>query len=195
MTLLLIYFLHTNLSTSLNITWTGDSWKTNNISWCVLNNTDTELGYNRTDFIKSTQSAFNEWERTGLHFYQEPCSNITKIVVSVQHTEHYFDGLKCVTFGNNIQGHATSPPYGELHIKHGLNLSLWYPNQTITDDTLSLYAIVLHEIGHTLGLDHNQFEESVMYEWNDGKISLNAYDISEVRKKYNSVLPIKADAV
>jgi len=188
---LYIAFAHNNSTISVN----KPGWKTIHISWCVLNTTSEELGYDRTEFVKSVSNAFDEWSRTGFKFYQhEPCRCTTIISVSVQHLSHFFADIPCLVFAENEWAHGLFPPRGDIHIRSGLNLSLWYPKLNISeadfigDDeyNISLYSIVLHEIGHSLGLSHSHLNGSVMYEWNNGKtFVLHDQDITRLQTKYN----------
>jgi len=100
-------------------------------TWFVLNTTN-ELGYDRSEFVKSVLNAFDKWSQTGLEFYQhESCLCKTKIRISVKHTTHYMEDTPCAAFGENILAHASYPPIGDIHIRSELNLSLWYPKLNV----------------------------------------------------------------
>ena len=53
--------------------------------------------------------------------------------------------------------HAFYPPVGDIHLNIGM---LWSDGE---DSNPSLYSIVLHELGHSLGLGHSSNADSVMF--------------------------------
>jgi hypothetical protein len=92
---------------------------------------------------------------------------------------------------------ALDPPYGSIggdaHFNNDLNGS--FPNQvTWVDDPLDLagngtydfYTVVLHEMGHSLGLDHSSDPSSVMalYSAHGALRTLTADDIAGIQAIY-----------
>jgi hypothetical protein len=98
---------------------------------------------------------------------------------------------------------ALDPPYGsiggDMHFNNDLNGT--YPNQVTwvddpndlgADQTIDFYTVMLHELGHSLGLDHSNNPDSVMalYSVHGGAIrDLTADDIAGIQAIYgpNSV--------
>lgn len=61
-------------------------------------------------------------------------------------------------------------------------------NLTLTDTPTNFYQVALHEIGHTLGLDHSSDPRAVMYATAYGprNTDLNASDIAAIRALYGT---------
>nr|DAC81292.1 TPA_asm: collagenase [Ladona dragonfly adintovirus] len=86
-----------------------------------------------------------------------------------------------------VLGHADFPNnagHGEIHIDESEN---WYLNLdgNNTDDKINLFAVLLHEIGHALGLGHSKDRDSVMYAFYDEpKLELTQDDIKGIQSLY-----------
>jgi len=52
------------------------------------------------------------------------------------------------------------------------------------DNNVDLYSVVLHELGHALGLGHSDNPEAVMYPYYRRATTLNSEDISAIRELY-----------
>lgn len=65
-------------------------------------------------------------------------------------------------------------------------------NWSIGSSGFDLFSIVLHELGHSLGLDHTDVEEAVMYPYYHGVISgLHADDIAGIQYIYGvAIVPL-----
>ena len=104
--------------------------------------------------------------------------------------------------GHVILGHsfqpgtsALDPPYGSIggdtHFNNDKNGT--YPNQLTWvdhaydpsgDPTYDFYTVVLHEMGHALGLDHSTDPNSVMALYHGGLRTLTADDIAGIQAIY-----------
>ena len=63
-------------------------------------------------------------------------------------------------FRSDTLAHAFFPENGHIHINDYYNWSLsFYPEPNI----IILFYVILHEIGHCLGLNHINNRESIMY--------------------------------
>ncbi|RWS24601.1 Peptidase M10A M12B and Hemopexin matrixin domain containing protein-like protein, partial [Leptotrombidium deliense] len=60
-------------------------------------------------------------------------------------------------FREEVVGHAFPPPVGEVH----MNIDLNYANDTHRG--IDLFTVIVHEVGHALGLSHNGNPNSIMY--------------------------------
>ncbi|CAI2349844.1 unnamed protein product [Caenorhabditis sp. 36 PRJEB53466] len=83
-----------------------------------------------------------------------------------------------------IVAHSMYPPYGVIHLDGDED---WH-NHNGPEDSIDIRLVLLHEIGHTLGLRHSRHKSSVMknnYEHLKSDIWLSKYDIRAVRSLYD----------
>ncbi|MEJ5368539.1 MAG: matrixin family metalloprotease, partial [Bryobacteraceae bacterium] len=81
-----------------------------------------------------------------------------------------------------VLAHTFYPPPNAETIAGDMHLDLEEPWR-IGADT-DLFTVVLHELGHALGLGHNDDPASVMYPYYRRATGLRAADIAEIRKLY-----------
>lgn len=90
-----------------------------------------------------------------------------------------------------VVAHSMYPPFGVLHLDGDEE---WHTRNREKDSDsryIDLRLVLIHEIGHTLGLRHSRRKASVMkkhYEKpsKSAKIRLSKYDIRAIRKLYGS---------
>jgi hypothetical protein len=81
-----------------------------------------------------------------------------------------------------VLAHTFYPPPNPETIAGDMHLDLDEPWKIGAD--IDLYSVVLHELGHALGLGHNDDPSSVMYPYYRRHSGLTAADIAEIRKLY-----------
>lgn len=77
--------------------------------------------------------------------------------------------------------------YGDLHMDVG---QMWVddPSATESSSNVDYFTIMLHEMGHALGLGHSDVSGSVMYSFYEGaRRSLQADDIAGIQAIYGTV--------
>lgn len=175
------------------------SWNSIPISWCYKQN-EQSVNYSPNTITYLIHSAFNEWSKTGLTFdYHRTClirkkhdpdyEKRTKIVISFE-KRHHGDSYDFVD-GSGVIAHAFYPVNGAIHIDASFKFDLTPPGLKSQQNGVRLYNVLLHEIGHSIGLEHSSVEESIMFPYyTDEKTALKIDDIIGIREIYNKKLNI-----
>jgi hypothetical protein len=165
----------------------GTKWFKNNLTWVYLNSSAFQR--NQTNLMDdydvriTINNVLNHWSSVSLLTFSEDPLNKNANIKIAFHRGIHSDGYKFDGFGG-ILAHGFYPCttnstcngefYGEVHLDLDEN---W--------DTSFLYAVVLHEFGHTFGLDHSSVKESVMYPWySNSKNKLHEDDIIGISQIY-----------
>lgn len=157
------------------------NWGKNIIYWKFLNETEIpSLNFTIGEIRLIIDDAFYEWSRvSSLKFIETVEEKYADIKISFRNLEHGdrfpFDGK------GPVLAHAFYPDSsysGEIHIDS---------DENFRNEESSLYNTVLHEIGHSLGIEHSEDEEAVMFPYAfkyDGRHSLSEDDIMAVTYVY-----------
>lgn len=117
--------------------------------------------YNQTGIVKLTAEKQNESKNTlRLGIYNKTASD-----------------------ANNMQELGVGGP--KIYSQYGLIRSDYnHGKATLNTAYPARLSAAIHEIGHAFGLDHTQNKDSVMYPVDQGKTTLSAQDVANLKKIY-----------
>lgn len=85
-----------------------------------------------------------------------------------------------------VLAHAFGPGEdigGDVHFNYQLEWDL--DQRSTSESSMNFFAVVLHEIGHSLGLSHSENPEAVMYDWyNKNSGTLSVEDVERIHRIY-----------
>src|SRR5271167_1314121 len=135
-------------------------WSKSHLTWTFINY-PTHLNVSHKNAIYyEFLGAFRSWE-TISHFEFEFIQNNTgaDIVINFMPPKHklFEDDIH---FSKGTLAHAFFPESGAIHMNDNVNWSLsFYPQP----NTVNMFYVALHEIGHSLGLNHIIDLNSIMF--------------------------------
>ncbi len=170
-------------------------WNKNDLTWTYLN-LPTNLKSDKNLIYYEFSRAFLAWEKIS-HFtfdylYNDTSADIKISFISPKHKLFKEDN----SFSNETLAHAFFPENGHIHINDNINWGLsFFPDS----ENINLFYVILHEIGHSLGLNHVMNPKSIMFPTYNNFISfrnLNAFnftfdpiDSKLLKKMYSNNLP------
>lgn len=127
------------------------------ITWQLMNNNTSFLDYNTTLF--EINDAFTQWNNLLINVKFIPtCNNEPNIKISFENYRHLDLG-----YYKNFDPRAIAHIFGHKNSTIHINNSLLGYNGTIIGKKRFLKTVMLHEIGHYLGLYHSNKTDKIMY--------------------------------
>lgn len=165
----------------------GSRWSKNKLTWKLEN--DNNDGLTRAQVEATLHKAFGKWQAitnmkfTMLHHQSNEIPDIVvKFVIRYHQDPYPFDGT-----GGTL-AHAFYP-----HNNKGLSGDVHFDDDeqfTLGKNGRNLLWVAVHEIGHSIGLEHSSVKSAVMYPWYksfDGDdFALNYDDIVGAQHLYGS---------
>ena len=141
----------------------GQRWSHRNLTWS-LRRTPRTMYVSRDIIRRELTYALNVWERhTLLSFtetYDDEHADIQVFFFSKYHGDGYpFDGQ------GSVLAHAFFPGAGRGGDVHFDEDEIWSEKREINRESTSLFAVAVHEFGHSLGLSHSTERTSLMFPW------------------------------
>lgn len=158
---------------------TSKYWNKKDLTW-KLNNASSALGYQTTFNI--IDKAFKEWESISILRFKNINSSDADIQIYFVPFNHDLGNNDRKFASVDVLAHAFYPDNGDIHFRNDMDWS------TTNDNGTSLFLCAIHEIGHSLGLNHLSDDSSVMfpaYIGRNNSFKLGKTDIELIRKKYN----------
>lgn len=157
----------------------------------------------RWHFVRGNQQilniasrAFNLWARyTNLDFVHDAIKpNIVISFASYHHNHRGGDKCSSIFDGiGGVLGHAFQPYPGketvEIHLDRSENWR-FTSKELSNDSNISIFQVLVHEIGHALGIGHSDDRNSIMYALffpnsrDDHQLKLSMDDIAAIRSLY-----------
>lgn len=138
-----------------------------------------------------TKKAFTVWEQSsGIRFEHNRMN--PDILISNKRRKHMMQ-KQTWQCPNSFDGKSGTLAHGyfpdqinsvrEIHIDEE---EAWFylTTNNVPPGQTSLYATLIHEIGHTLGISHSSDQDAVMFAYYNGKSELSADDILAIQNLY-----------
>lgn len=157
-------------------------WSRKNLKWYVH--------VSSHDIIAVTKEAFLRWEKyVDLHFTETRDPNEADISISFGYNNHNYllqrTSCKYPLMGS-VLAHAFFPQRDnprEIHVSLDTDWSYNF-DPLECDDCTELLPVMIHEIGHTLGLQHTGNVHSIMYPYYFQSTTLHDDDIRAIQNLY-----------
>jgi len=163
----------------------GSTWKKNHLTWRLTNNNNDGLSRNqvRTELYK----AFSIWQAHTNMSFTEINQGVADIMITFLrggHNDPYpFDG-NGGTIAHAFYPHTNRGISGDVHFDDDEKFVLGWKGGR------NLLWVAVHEIGHSLGLEHSGVYQAIMYPWYKGyqgeTIKLANDDIAGIQNLYGA---------
>ncbi|XP_070505808.1 stromelysin-1-like [Chironomus tepperi] len=152
----------------------SSKWQKTNITYRFNHLNKEQFIENEDKIRRILRDAFNVWEKdTVLTFTESKADEAADIMISFQPTQHL--NIDHHIFKSMDFGHAFRPGKGlggDIHLNELSSYDFDVSNHSNpTEGKVSLYPIILHLIGHSLGLEHSRDTEAIMYEFYSKKVT------------------------
>jgi len=174
--LVIIFLIYTYFTVNNHYNKTHRRWKHTGELKVFL--ADIDVYYEIEDIAKR---AFQEWEDASDKLFTFKFVKTAEVSDIAVYTYKNIPNMK---WDETHCGYSSDYLEGQFITKNTITIAL---NDNITNRTFSydeIYITMLHEIGHSLGLNHNSNKNAVMYYKHTGLNHLTELDIAELKHRY-----------
>jgi len=141
----------------------GQRWSHNNLTWSLRQ--PPQSGYISRDSVRRELThALNVWAHHTLLTFTETHEDDKADIQVFFHRNYHGDGYPFDGPGS-VLAHAFFPGAGRGGDAHFDEDENWSEVREISREVTSLFAVAVHEFGHSLGLSHSTDKHSLMYPW------------------------------
>jgi hypothetical protein len=173
-------------------------WNKTNLTWYF------SLAAN--EMKELAQKAFDQWESvSNLKFEYNSIKpdiliSFSNTLFQHNHNSRCQKGICSKSFDGkgNVLAHAFFPNDDECRGIHFDKSENWYfgESSNTPDDQTNFYTVLLHEIGHTLGIEHSANNNSIMYAYYKGDIDkLTKDDMWAIQYLYGRLERLKYELI
>lgn len=170
-----------NLTFSVHVLWQQNEL-------CSFDSENRRFYYDSQKVRRVIAEALNVWSRNSVLTFEEVSEpDSADVVISFEAPYHY--NIDPFPMEDDILAHAFRPGSGlggDVHLREDVewDFDVFYGTQP-AGGVKSFFAVVLHELGHSIGLDHSQNPDAVMYfTYSKSTGVLSADDIEGVQHIY-----------
>ena len=141
----------------------GQRWSHNNLTWS-LRRLPRDLYVTRDVIRRELHYALEVWSRHTLLTFQESYDDKHADIQIFFYSKYHGDGYPFDGAGS-VLAHAFFPGAGRGGDVHFDEDEYWSEKREISRHATSLFAVAVHEFGHSLGLSHSTDRGSLMFPW------------------------------
>ena len=168
----------------------GEPWPRKTLTWRILKHSNSsDLKERESDVNLIMYQALQQWARVSGLVFRKAKHGLTPDLKVGFHDMTGDDGFE----DKQTLAHADRPlpdDGSEVHFREEVQWSLKTKGKVTGGE--SLFAVAIHEFGHSLGLNHIADRKSIMHESADDIFELNDKDIKHIQELYGKPRKFKA---
>ena len=141
----------------------GQRWSHSNLTWS-LRRLPRNLHVTRDVIRRELHYALEVWSRHTQLTFTETYDDVGADIQIFFHSRYHGDGYPFDGQGS-VLAHAFFPGAGRGGDVHFDEDEHWSERREISHHATSLFAVAVHEFGHSLGLSHSTERSSLMFPW------------------------------